>query len=491
VSNETMLIVRRQLRTWPLVALIYFSVSGGPYGLEDAVASSGAGMTLVLLVAVPILFSVPCALMNAELGSALPLEGGYYAWVKIGLGAFWGFMEGMISWVTSWLDTALYPVLFVDYLATWFPALQRGNDVVFSMWDGAFSLDLHWLVAVAFMIPLGWLNARGAKVVGDTSLGFLVIILAPFVVLTVMGLFHWFVTPGDNPLQPFLTEGQTARQAAGAGLAVVIWNYIGFDAVSTVGGEIENPKRTYPVALLISLPLIMITYLLPTLAALSAGLYDGDTTQWQNGDFANAGEALGGTWLKAAIVIGAMIAQVGLFSSLLLSGSRIPAVLAADHYLPHRLARVNPKTGTPVTAIVVMCCIFAFFIALDFSALIDADVTLNMLGLVLEFAALIVLRHRFPRMLRPYKVPGGMFGAYAVAVVPTLLAVWLLKSTRVSEPAAFWIGVVLVAGCALSYPFLSRLLKRGRPDGELDITGIDFGPGIDAESVIRGEYVRS
>ena len=187
--------------------------------------------------------------MNAELGSALPLEGGYYSWVKIGLGAFWGFMEGMISWVTSWLDTALYPVLFVDYLATWFPDLQRGNHVVFSMWDGAFSLDLHWLVAILFMIPLGWLNARGSKVVGDTSIGFLFIILAPFVVLTAMGLFHWATTPDFNPLTPFVPDGSTARSAAGAGLAVVIWNYIGFDAVSTVGGEIENPKRTYPAHL--------------------------------------------------------------------------------------------------------------------------------------------------------------------------------------------------------------------------------------------------
>ena len=491
MSDITLRVIRRQLRTWPLVALIYFSVSGGPYGLEDAISSSGAGMTLVLLVAVPLLFSVPCALMNAELGSALPLEGGYYSWVKIGLGAFWGFMEGMISWVTSWLDTALYPVLFVDYLATWFPDLQRGNHVVFSMWDGAFSLDLHWLVAILFMIPLGWLNARGSKVVGDTSIGFLFIILAPFVVLTAMGLFHWATTPDFNPLTPFVPDGSTARSAAGAGLAVVIWNYIGFDAVSTVGGEIENPKRTYPIALLISLPLIMITYLLPVLGALGAGLYGGDTSQWVNGDFANAGGALGGSWLKGAIVIGAMVSQIGLFSSLLLSGSRIPAVLAADHYLPQSLAKVNPRTGTPVNSIVLMCVIFSFFIGLDFSSLIDADVTLNMLGLVLEFAALIVLRRRFPLMKRPFKVPGGMFGAVAITVIPVFLAWWLLKSTLHTEPVSFWISIVLVAGSALLYPILSKFVKRGRPDGELDPAGIDFGPGIDTESVIRGEYVKA
>jgi len=491
MSDGSLRVIRRQLRTWPLIALIYFSVSGGPYGLETAVSSSGPGMTMVLLVAVPILFSVPCALMNAELGSALPLEGGYYAWVKIGLGAFWGFMEGMISWVTSWLDTALYPVLFVDYLATWFPPLQRGNDVVFSMWDGAFSLDLHWLVAVAFMIPLGYLNARGAKVVGDTSLGFLVVILAPFVLLIGFGLYHWITTAGVNPLHPFVAPGLSPRQAAGAGLAIVIWNYIGFDAVSTVGGEIENPKRTYPIALLVSLPLIMLTYILPMLFALTSGIHDGDTSLWDNGDFAIAGGALGGPWLQGAVVIGALVSQIGLFSSLLLSGSRIPAVLAADHYLPSSLARISPRTGTPVTSIVVSCIIFAFFIALDFQSLLDADITLNMVALVLEFAALIVLRRTFPKMVRPYKVPGGMVGAVAVAVVPTALALWLTKSTRVTEPVSFWISVIMVTGCAIFYPVARRWVKRGRPDGELDPAGVDFGPGIDAESVIRGEWVRS
>jgi amino acid transporter len=78
-SSDSTLDCRRQIRLLPLVALIYFSVSGGPFSLEEAIASSGAGMTIVLIVVVPIIFAVPCSLMSAELGSALPLEGGYHA----------------------------------------------------------------------------------------------------------------------------------------------------------------------------------------------------------------------------------------------------------------------------------------------------------------------------------------------------------------------------------------------------------------------------
>ena len=479
-------IARRQLRTLPLVALIYFSVSGGPYGLETAISSSGPGMTMLMLIVIPLIFSIPCALMNAELGSAIPLQGGYYNWVKIGMGRFWGFMEGASSWIASWLDTALYPVLFIDYLAVWFPALERGNHSVFSLWDGAFSLDLHWLTAIAFMIPLGYLNARGSTSVGNTSIGLFVVIIAPFIVVTVLGFIHLANTPGMNPLEPFSLPDMSKMQAAGAGLGVIIWNYIGFDAVSTVGGETEKPYRTYPLALLVSVPLIMVTYLFPVFASLSSGLHAGEVGLWDNGDFALVGEALGGPWLKGAIVVGALLSQVGLFSSLLMSGSRVPAVLAADHYLPESFAEINPRTGTPVKSIILSCGIFSVFTALNFSTLINADIMLNMFSISLEFLALIALRRKYPNMVRPFKVPGGMPGAVAISVFPIALCVWIIQSAWVEEPVSFWIGIVMLGGSAALYPVLNRYVKRGRPDFVHTSDTIDFGPGIDTASILAG-----
>ena len=117
----------RTIRLLPLVAIIFFSSSGGPYGIESVLSSSGIGMSLVLLISIPLLLSLPMSLMNAELGSALPLEGGFYSWVKIACGPFLGFMEATFSWLASWLDTALYPVIFVDYLSIWFPEWHVEN----------------------------------------------------------------------------------------------------------------------------------------------------------------------------------------------------------------------------------------------------------------------------------------------------------------------------------------------------------------------------
>ena len=221
-------VLKRQVTLIPLVGLIYFSVSGGPYGLENAISSSGPGMAMVLIVVVPIIFAIPCALMNAELGSAIPLEGGYYYWVKVALGSFWAFVEGMSSWFTS----------FLDYLATWFPGVARGQHVVFSAFNGGFSLDLHWAITLAFMAPLAYLNARGAKVVGETSTVLTVVILAPFVVLTGLGMWKLLNGSAGTPLHPFVLHGQSAFSAFSAGLAGVIWNYVGFDSITTASAEI-------------------------------------------------------------------------------------------------------------------------------------------------------------------------------------------------------------------------------------------------------------
>ncbi len=202
-------VVRRRVGVFAVVGLIYFSVSGGPYGLEESISSAGPGMTMLMLLLIPVVFAVPCSLMAAELASAIPLEGGYYYWVKIALGRFAGFTQGAWQWLTSFLDTALYPVIFADYIANWVPGFERGNHVMFSAFDGTISFDAHWLLTLAFMAPLVVLNIRGARVVGDTSATFMVLVLAPFVVLTVLGLSKLGASDAVNLLEPFVLPDST------------------------------------------------------------------------------------------------------------------------------------------------------------------------------------------------------------------------------------------------------------------------------------------
>src|SRR3989449_1813676 len=114
---------RPGLRLGPLVAVMFFTVSGGPFGLEGLVGSVGPGVAVLLLVTTPLIYSIPETLLIGELASMLPAEGGYYQWVKRAFGRFWGFWNGWLSWVYSLIDMAIYPVLFLQYLRFFLPGL--------------------------------------------------------------------------------------------------------------------------------------------------------------------------------------------------------------------------------------------------------------------------------------------------------------------------------------------------------------------------------
>jgi amino acid transporter len=115
---------RGEIGLLPLVAILFFNVSGGPYGVEDAVGSLGPGLALLLLVVTPLVWSLPVSLAMAELASALPEEGGYVVWVQRAFGRFWGFQAGWWSWINSFVDVAVYPALFADYVAFWRPGMS-------------------------------------------------------------------------------------------------------------------------------------------------------------------------------------------------------------------------------------------------------------------------------------------------------------------------------------------------------------------------------
>ena len=93
-----------------LIAIIYFTVSGGAFGLEELVRAAGPGLALLLLIVTPLLWSLPIALMVAEMSSMLPLQGGYHRWVHFALGRFWGFQEGWWTWLGAMLLTGPWPI---------------------------------------------------------------------------------------------------------------------------------------------------------------------------------------------------------------------------------------------------------------------------------------------------------------------------------------------------------------------------------------------
>jgi amino acid transporter len=424
--------LKRELGLLPLAAIVFFNVSGGPYGVEDVVASFGPGLALLLLAVMPLVWSLPVALAMAELAAAMPDEGGYVTWVRRAFGSFWSFQVGWWSWIDSFVDVAVYPALFVEYLRFWYPAMT--------------ALE-RWLLAVAFIVALTALNVLGVRPTGRAAVVLSVLALAPVGALALAGL----TTISQAPWRPFST-GEMSLGSLGVGLAVVMWNYSGWDTPSTCLGEAKAPEHGFRRALFVALPVITVAYLLPVGAVLATGATD--WTKWETGALPSLALAVGGGTLAHAVAAGAVLSAAGLFMSLLLTNSRLPYVLARDGFMPARLAAVHPRFGTPWAAVVVSAVLYAAFAVFSFKELIVLNVWLYSLGLLVELAAFVRLRVSEPAMARPWRVPGGLGVAVAVAAVPAALSLLAMAT-------AGWLNTLAGVAAALTGPAAYAWWTRG------------------------------
>ena len=415
----------------PLAAITFFCVSGGPYGIEDTIPTLGPGMTLVLMVLTPLFWSLPVALVMAELAGAMPDEGGYVTWTRRAFGPRWAFMVGWWSWIDSFIDVAVYPALFVEYLRFWWPEMTSTE---------------RWLLVVAFIVALTGLNLLGVRPTGRVTVALALLALLPVAALTVAAL----AGPRTAPWEPLAPEGQ-GLEALGLGLAVLMWNYSGWDTPTTVLGETRAPERAFRAASLLALPVLAIAYLLPMGAALATGVVE--WSQWTTGSLPVVARAVGGDWLGHAVAAGAVVSTAGLFSSMLLTNSRLPYVLARAHAMPAWLSAIDPRFGTPRPAIIVSAALYAAFAVFSFKELIVLNVWLYSISLLVELAAFIRLRVTAPEMNRPWQVPGGYGGAIAVVVFPALFCVGSMVTAGLTNTIA---GVVAALTGPLAYLLFAR-----------------------------------
>jgi amino acid transporter len=423
----------RDLGAFSLAAVIFFNVSGGPYGIEDAVSSFGPGLALLLLIVTPIVWSLPVTLVMAELSSALPDEGGYVTWVRRAFGPFWAFQVAWWSWVDSFVDIAAYPALFLEYLGHWFPTMGPG---------------VRWALALAFIWVLTGLNILGVRLVGWSAVGLGLLVLAPIAGLAVAGAGRLRFVPWE----PVAAEGATLVRGLGLGLAVMMWNYSGWDTPTTVLGEARRPEREFRRALAWTLPLITLGYLVPVGVGLAA---TGRWEEWDTGALPRIGAEIGGPWLGSWIALGAVLSAAGLFLSLLLTNSRLPFVLAQAGQMPAFLARVHARYGTPWAAVVASSLIYSALVGIRFKDLIVLNMWLYSLSLLVELAAFLALRAREPHLSRPWRVPGGRAGALLAAGLPAGCALLAMFT-------AGWLNTIVAVAVALTglpaYRWMSRRL---------------------------------
>ena len=394
-----------------LVFVMFSYTTGGPFGLEDMVTTSGPGMTLIYLLVLPFFWCIPVSLVAAELTTAMPVEGGFYRWTRAAFGDFWGFLAGWWNWSASFLLGGAYAVLFTDYL---FPGIAG--------WK-------HYLVSVALIAVITWINVRGIQMVGQVATALEIFIFVPVMTMIVMGFMKWH----HNPFVPLIPPHQPTFKIFGVGLALGLWLYSGYEQLSTVAEEVENPQRAYPRALALVVPLSIAAYFLPTLAGLASA---GEWEQWHTGFFSDAARMIGGSlfgrpWLGTWMTLAAMVGNVALLNSTVLTTTRMPFAMAEDGYLPAALTRRHSRYGTPWLAIVVSAVIYALLAWQSLGQLISVYIWLRSATTVLTVLSAWKLRRTRPEMPRAFVIPGGDLGLIYVVAAPVVMAVVaLLGSDR-------------------------------------------------------------
>ncbi len=417
-----------------LVFVMFSYTTGGPFGQEDMVTTSGPGIALLYILFLPLFWSIPVSLVSAELTTAMPVEGGFYRWTRAAFGDFWGFLAGWWNWTASFPLGGVYAVLFADYLKYYFPRM--------TWWE-------HYLISLVLIALLTWINVRGIQMVGQVATVLEILIFLPVITMVVMGLRHWHY----NPFTPMLVPHQATFKIFGVGLALGLWLYSGYEQLSTLAEEVENPQRSYPRALALVVPMSIAAYFLPTLVGLGSA---GHWSDWHTGFFSDAARMIGGPWLGTAMTLAAAVCNVALLNSTILATTRMPFTMAEDGYLPRALTRKHPRFGTPWLAIVISAAIYSLLSWQSLGQLISIYVWLRSSTTVLTVLSGWKLRRTRPDLKRSFVVPGGSLGlAYAVGAPVVMAMVALLGSNR--------FGLIGGATALAAGPVVYAILRKAKP----------------------------
>lgn len=423
----------KKLTLIPLIFLIYFEVAGGPYGEEPAVKAAGPLYALLGFLIFPFIWSVPEALITAELSTAFPGDGGFVIWADRAFGPFFGSLMGSWKFLSGVINIAAFPVMCIDYLKKVIHPLESG-----------------WPRSLAIMVStciLSFLNFTGLTIVGYVAVLLGLVSLSPFIIMSLVAI------PKIKPHR-WLSSGQKGlKRDCNLFFNTLFWNLNFWDNVSTLAGEVDRPQKTFPVALLVAVIFTCVAYLIPLFAVI--GAVNVDQSQWDSGFHAIAAEMIAGKWLKIWLEVGAVLSAIGLFEAQLSSSAYQILGMADLGFLPKFFGLRSKKFNTPWVGILVSTLITLGVSYMDFESIVASANFLYSLGMLLEFAAFIWLRMKKPQLKRPYRVPMKLPGLVIMCLIPSgFLVVIMVVATKI----VYLVSGLMTLG-AIGWYFFMKFLK--------------------------------
>lgn len=429
----TTTIKSKKLTLIPLIFLIYFEVAGGPYGEEPAVKAAGPLYALLGFMIFPFIWSIPEALITAELSTAFPGDGGFVIWADRAFGPFFGSLMGSWKFLSGVINIAAFPVLCIDYLKKVIHPLESG-----------------WPRSLAIMVStciLSFLNFTGLTIVGYVAVLLGLVSLSPFIIMSLAAI------PKIKPHRWFSSGQKGLKKDWNLFFNTLFWNLNFWDNVSTLAGEVDRPQKTFPVALLVAVIFTCVAYLIPLFAVI--GAVNVDQSQWDSGFHATAAEIIAGKWLKIWLEVGAVLSAIGLFEAQLSSSAYQILGMADLGFLPKFFGLRSKKFNTPWVGILVSTLITLGVSYMDFESIVASANFLYSLGMLLEFAAFIWLRMKKPQLKRPYRVPMKLPGLVIMCLIPSgFLVVIMVVATKI----VYLVSGLMTLG-AIGWYFFMKFLK--------------------------------
>jgi glutamate:GABA antiporter len=389
----------------------------------------GGGQAFTWLVVLFVCFFIPSALASAELGAAIPEEGGAYVWVRTAFGRFAGALTSLLYWAGTpmWLGGSVTVVAMSVYQRFFTDLSQPGLY--------AFGAVFVGLATIGAVIPLRlgkWVPTSGA--IGQ--IGLLAFFTLSVALYGARHGVHGIASLGD--LAP-------SRAVFIAVVPVLLYSFVGVELPSTAGEEMRDPRRDIPVAIaragvgqalmygvpilavLVVLPAEQITSLTGLIDAMKAvfTVYGGSVAADGTATLTGAGQLLG--WGSAIVFIWVLLASG---SAWIMGAGRAQAAACMDGAGPRVLGTISPRTGVPVVmglvsgAVSLAAMVAALYITRGdgqkyFSAALTVSIALIVLAYLLIYPAFLALRRRRPDLDRPFLAPGGPAVAWLITVLAT------------------------------------------------------------------------